>query len=588
MSKRFMTKRLIFGAVVAALLPLVMAGCTVARRLESKVVVPKVSHTSKMLRDKVKFEEQKAESQLIAVTDSATGKTLFYGDQSNTVLAEDGERMAKIDIEAISIRARSRTLPERNGMVDVDFLIMLPAALQGESQSLIITPALILPNGEHRNLEPLQIRGGLFSKLQERNYWRFAKYRDGLEQKYNFGEMSKSDSANLKRVFEEFVRYPYLDHARMDSISRGKDVVTYHYREKVKVDNDLKRMQIVLEGSVRALDGSAYILPVPDTLQFNLSSMLAFVDNGDRFKTRIVEKFAFVQDRNYLTFKMNNTKIIDTMGSNAEQLEKMGKLMYEVLYQSEFHVDSIILTATSSPEGSFAINTKLARERAHSLSDYLRAKFDFPEMDTLIKVRWIGEDWGEFVNALDTHRHNIKNFDAIRAIASESGDRDALERRIRQQFADDYKYISQKVYPMLRAVNFKYDLRRVGMLKDTIHTQELDTAYMRGVELLKDRKYGEAHQLLFESRSQNSAVCMLSLGYNRAAYDVLMELQSTPTIDYLRAVVCSRLAMDEDGRAHFFKACDGDPTLEYRGRLDPEITAIIDFDKLTQQREATQ
>lgn len=569
------------------IIAVVLTSCTVAQRLEHKVVVPKVVHTSKTLRDKVKLEEQKAEAQFISVTDSTTGKTLFFGDQSNTVIGEDGERMAKIDIDAISIRARSRTLPERNGMVEVDFLVVLPAALQGESQSLVITPALLMPGGEHKNLEPLQIRGGLFSKLQERNYWRFAKFRDNLQVKYNNGEMSKEDSASLKRVFEEFVRYPYLDHARMDSISRGEDLITYHYREKVKVENDIKRMQIVLEGSVRALDGSTYILPVPDTLQFNLSSMLAFVDNGERYKTRIVEKFAFVQDRNYLTFKVNNTKIIDTLGDNAQQLEKMSKLMYDVLYQSEFHVDSIILTATSSPEGSFAINTKLAKERAHSLSDYLRAKFDFPEMDTLIKVRWVGEDWTELVNVIDNYSAQLKNYESIREIASRAGDRDGLERQIRQLYPADYKFMLETIYPMLRAVNFKYDLRRVGMVKDTIHTQELDTVYMRGVELLKERRYAEAHELLFESRSQNSAVCMLSLGFNRAAYDVLMELSTTPAIDYLRAVVCSRMAKDEDGRQYFFKACEADPTLEYRGRLDPEITAIIDFDKLTELKNNT-
>lgn len=575
-----MVKHKIYSVSIAVLLLVVLMGCTVAKRLEHQMVAPKVSHSSKTLRDKVKLDEQKQDAQFISVTDSTTGKTLFFGDQSNTVVGEDGERMAKIDVEAISIRARSRTLPERNGMVEVDFLVMLPAALQGESQSLIITPALIMPGGEHRELEPLQIRGGLFSKLQERNYWRFAKYRDILQEKYNFGPMSISDSANLKRVFEEFVRYPYLDQARMDSVSQGSDLITYHYREKIKVENDIKRMHIVLEGRVRALDGSTYVLPVPDTLQFNLSTMLAFVDNSERYLTRVVEKFAMVQDRNYLTFKVNNTKIIDTLGTNAEQLQKMGDLMYQVLYQSEFHVDSIILTATSSPEGSFAINTKLARERAHSLSEYLREKYDFPEMDTLIKVRWIGEDWNELVNVVDMHRNDLRNYDEIREIVASRGDKDALERRIRTSYPGDYKYMMDKIYPFLRAVTFKYDLRRVGMIKDTIHTLELDTAYMRGVELMKDRKYAEAHELLFPSRSQNSAVCMLSLGYNRAAYDVLLELPETSTINYLRAIVCSRLGLDEEGRDHFFKACQEDPTLEFRGRLDPEITAIIDFDKL--------
>ena len=61
---------------------------------------------------------------------------------------------------------------------------------------------------------------------------------------------------------------------------------------------------------------------------------------------------------------------------------------------------------------------------------------------------------------------------------------------------------------------------------------------------------------------------------------MLQDLPSTPQLDDLRAVVCSRMGLDDEGREFFFKACEADPALEFRGRLDPEINTIIDFDKL--------
>lgn len=164
-------------------LVLLMVGCTVAGKLERKLVAPTIVHTSKQLRDKVKIEEeQKAANSLITVVDSATGKGMIFGDKSNTIVGEDGQKMAVIDIQSISIKSHSRMLAERNGAVDIDFLVMLPSGLQGESQSITITPYL-LRGDNHEPLEPLQIRGGLFSKLQERNYWRYAKYRDLLQAK---------------------------------------------------------------------------------------------------------------------------------------------------------------------------------------------------------------------------------------------------------------------------------------------------------------------------------------------------------------------------------------------------------------------
>lgn len=559
-------------------LVLLMVGCTVAGKLERKLVAPTIVHTSKQLRDKVKIEEeQKAANSLITVVDSATGKGMIFGDKSNTIVGEDGQKMAVIDIQSISIKSHSRMLPERNGAVDIDFLVMLPSGLQGESQSITITPYL-LRGDNHEPLEPLQIRGGLFSKLQERNYWRYAKYRDLLQAKYGGGEMSKEDSASLKNVFEEYVRYPYLDRTRLDSISSGGNTLTYHYRQNVKVEDDVKKMRIILEGKVFALDGSKYILPVNDTLQFNLSSMLAFVDTSSRYLMRVVEKFAVVNDRNYLTFKVNNTNIVDTMASNKEQLAKIKSLMNTILMQGEFNVDSIVLTATSSPEGGIATNERLAKGRAHSLADYLRKEFDFPELDTILNVRWQAEDWVEFEKLVTQKASDIPNAANILEIIQSSGDADKRERKIKDKYPVDYKYILANIYPSLRAVNFKYSLTRVGMVKDTIHTTELDTAYMRGVELLKMRQYQKAHELLFSSRTQNSAVALLSLGFNRSAYEVLMDLQPTPIVEYLRAIVCSRLGYDEQGRECFNRAVEQQPSLEFRGRLDPEITAIVKFD----------
>lgn len=564
-------------SVIYLLFAILLTGCTVARKLERKAITPVVVHTSKQLRDKVKVEEQKAQDQFLSVTDSVSGKTLFFGDQSNTITDEHGDKMAVVDIAAISVKARSRTLPERDGQVDIDFLVMLPAGLQGETQSIKITPYL-LRNGDHEPLEPLLIRGGLFSKLQERNYWRYAKFRDMLQVKNHGGEMPSQDSVQLRRVFEEYVRYPYLDRSRLDSISSGGGTLTYHYRQKVKIEDDIKRMHIVLEGEVFALDGSKYTLPVNDTLQFNLSSMLAFVDTTSRFLTRVIEKFAIVNDRNHLTFKVNDVKINDTMSSNGEQLAKIKSLMHTILMQGEFNVDSIVLTATSSPEGTIATNTRLAKGRAVSLKNYLQHEFDFPELDTLITVRWIAEDWTELERMVRQKSDDMKNAEPIIELILSGGDPDRRERKIRDLYPSDYKYMLANIYPSLRAVNFKYDLTRVGMVKDTIHTTELDTAYMRGVELLKMRKYQAAHEILFSSRTQNSAVALLSLGYNRSAYETLMELRETPAVNYLRAIVCSRLGYDSQGRECFNKAVAGDPTLEFRGRLDPEITAIVKFD----------
>ncbi len=124
-------------------------------------------------------------------------------------------------------------------------------------------------------------------------------------------------------------------------------------------------------------------------------------------------------------------------------------------------------------------------------------------------------------------------------------------------------------------MNFKYDMRRVGMVKDTIHTTVPDTLYARGVELLNDREYNEALRILRPYEDRNTAVAMLSLGLDEQAYEVLCRLKEEATVEYLKAVACARMGRVEEGKAAFRRACELQPNFEYRGNLDPEIRELI-------------
>ena len=233
-----------------------------------------------------------------------------------------------------------------------------------------------------------------------------------------------------------------------------------------------------------------------------------------------------------------------------------------------------MLTAASSPEGSFRHNNRLARERAFALSNYLRREFDFPELDTLLTVRWEGENWADFRTEV-LRDEEVANGEEIVRLAERIADPDEREAAIRKRFGKDYKYIREVIYPRLRVVDFKYNLRRVGMLKDTIHTTVVDTTYQRGVDLLRRRHYVEAAQILTPYRDQNTAVALLSRGFNGAARDVLFSLPSSAQVEYLRAIVCSRLGEWKLGEECFRRACELDDLLEYRANLDPEMTPYL-------------
>ena len=195
-------------------------------------------------------------------------------------------------------------------------------------------------------------------------------------------------------------------------------------------------------------------------------------------------------------------------------------------------------------------------------------------IDTMLIVRWVAENWPELTQRIRTDK-SIENREAILALIASEKNPDRREQAIRLRFPKEYAYIRSVIYPQLRAVNFRYNLRRKGMVKDTIHTTELDTTYARGVELLQKRKYAKALYILNDYNDRNTVVAHLSLDHNERAMELLAAMPEDAATEYLRAIACSGLGRKEEGRRHFLEACRLDERMEYRGNLDPEIAELL-------------
>ena len=529
-------------------------GCSVAGRLQRQQMTASLSQLTRAERQE---RQQDYRPQVVKLQrDSNT----FFLAPVDTLA--DGERVMALQIEQVTVVAKMRSIPERNGRVVLDFIVTLPRQLLGKSRSVVITPILHKPD-ESVALEDLVIRGGRFSLLQERDYWQYETYV----------ERFRPDTVGCEAAFNRFVKFPYPEDARLDSLIEGRSTVTYYYSQEVKTDETSKKMLVTLQGQVLAVDDSAYRLPPSDTLSYVVSSMLSFVDTVPRYRIKVIDKFVTVEDRNYIQFFVGDTRVVDTLGDNRRQLDKISGLMRQIVEQQEFYVDTITLTAASSPEGAYTFNARLSQGRAAALKRYLVRRYG-KSIDTILTVRWVAEDWQELTNRIRTDRE-IGNRDAILELIAWEKNPDRREQAIRQQFPKEYAYIRSVIYPQLRAVNFRYNLRRKGMVKDTIHTTELDTAYARGVELLRKRKYAKALYILNDYNDRNTVVAHLSLDHNERAMELLATMPKDAVTEYLRAIACSRLGRKAEGREHFLEACRLDGRMEYRGNLDPEIAELL-------------
>ena len=114
------------------------------------------------------------------------------------------------------------------------------------------------------------------------------------------------------------------------------------------------------------------------------------------------------------------------------------------------------------------------------------------------------------------------------------------------------------------------------MLQDTIHTSVLDTAYMAGVQALRDHDYRKALSLLRPYADFNTAIAYSCLDYNASALQILQGLERTDKVNYLLAILYSRSGQDREAVECYLQACSQNHSFVHRGNLDPEISALVE------------
>lgn len=532
----------------------VPAGCSTTARLTRRQAT---AHLAQLSRTERQSKVRDDRPQVVRVERDSSNYYLVPVERDG-----QGEALGTVPIEEVVVVARVRSIPERRGRVTLDFNVELPKELLGRSRSVVITPFLHRQD-EQIPLDDIIIRGALFDRVQQRDYWQYTTYLGRF----------RPDSVRAERAFQRFVKYPYAQDARLDSLIENRTSISYYYSQEVPTEETSRKMLITLRGRVEGLDDSAYTLPPSDTLTYTVSSLLSFLDTLPRYRIRVIDKYVTVNDRYSLSFRTGDARLVDTLGNNARELARIAALMERIVTQREFHVDSIVLTASASPEGRRGLNERLSRARAEALRSYLAGCFG-RRADRLLTIRSAGELWPE-LTARIARDDRLAHRDEILGIIRRIGDPDRREEEIRRRYPAEYACIRAEHYPALRAVKLRCHLRRVGMVKDTIHTTELDTAYLRGRQLLEKRKYAQALYVLHDYRDRNTAIALLSLGQDREALRILEALPATAISEYLRAIACSRLGRKAEGRRHFLEACRRDERMEYRAALDPEIDELL-------------
>ena len=588
--------------------------------------------------------------EMVAKRDTFTVKD---GDREILIMKaikdENGEMVAHDVLDAAVVTARFRNVAERHGKVDIEFQVIVPQSMQDSKWQLRFYPDMFIMQDSIR-LAPVIITGNDYRRAQLKGYQQYERflasivtdstkfinyhlleiflqrnipqlyafktdsttvsdeqfasvygvteqeavehYTNSIAKRYNSRKMARRE-----RMYRRYVKVPIVTEGlKLDTVLQNVNGdFIYHYTQTIQTRPKLRKVDVILSGDIYESDQRIYTIPRSEPLTFYISSLSTFVDNRERYLTKVIERRVEANTACYIEFTSGSSTVDEKMGNNPGEIARIKDNLISLMNNEVFDLDSIIVTSSASPEGSSSFNDRLSRKRSESIGDYFSCwmkhyqdsldaerGFEVDELGNVIvrertSITMTGRSNGENWRMLDRLIEKDTVLTAEQKLEygelQEIKDIDIRERRM--QGKPWYKHVRERLYPRLRTVRFDFHLHRKGMVKDTVHTTVLDSVYMDGVQAIRDRDYERALTLLRPYGDYNTAIAYLCMDYNSSAMQILERLEKTAQVNYMLAVLYSRRGEEQKAVECYVRSCSQDPTYVHRGNLDPEISVLI-------------
>lgn len=196
----------------------------------------------------------------------------------------------------------------------------------------------------------------------------------------------------------------------------------------------------------------------------------------DRNKDAVIrtENIQQLRGRAFVTFRVNKTEVVPDYRNNRAELERLSQTIDSVASDSTIEILRIQVKGFASPEGPYANNDRLARERTSSLTRYVIENTKVSPV--LFHTGYEAEDWQGLRNFVDS-TSMLAHRDALLGMIDSQMDPDEKLKLIATTWPDDYKVLSEEAFPVLRHTDYQIDYQ-LKEVKEEAAEAKLDTTYL--------------------------------------------------------------------------------------------------------------
>lgn len=274
-------------------------------------------------------------------------------------------------------------------------------------------------------------------------------------------------------------------------------------------------------------------------------------------------KVRHLDKRAYIDFPVNRIELHADYRRNPAQLDSIVRTINALKDDKNLEVSGINIHGYASPESPYSHNDYLAKNRAKTLTDYVRRMVALPTK--LFTVSSTAEDWDGLRNYLK--ESNLEHKAEILAIANdEKMDPDAREQKIKKLYPSEYRFMLDTWYPALRHsdyhITYKVKPFDVAEAKEIIKTkpQQLSQEEMFLVAQTYEpgsKEFNDVMEIAVrmfpenETANLNAANTRLNAGDADGAKSYLDKAGNSPEALNARGVYESLKGNDQQARHYF-------------------------------------
>lgn len=337
-----------------------------------------------------------------------TGMLLFMTGlmHGQTVTATQSNQADELRAENVSVRISD----DNQLLVEMD--LVLPQEMKTGSNRLLALTPVVRGNNHETELPPVYVYGRKRMIISERNGW----LPDETERIYQ----RDAHGDQLIRYVASIPSSDWMD------------------KSQLFIEKDLCGCGNASE-EVSLLPLTAISIPKPP----QLPKLLYRVPKPEEVKRRTLKGQA------YIDFPLDQTVIYPDYMRNTVELARIDSTLRGF---KPDEIKKISLHGYASPEGTYAHNTYLAKERTNALKSYVMKKFSIP--DAIVKTDYTSENWSGFIRLAESS--SLPEKAKILEIAHSDTDPDRKEAQLRAM-GEVFLYMTKSWFPVLRHTDYEIE-----------------------------------------------------------------------------------------------------------------------------------